>query len=110
MSFYYATQLLDLSRYRQKLTDHAFHWELWLGYTEGLKSSSLPNTHDWSWILETNEFVPNKYQRTPYVANGYIGQRLPAEGVGYWIDINEDGEYMNNCGRALPNIILKRTR
>ncbi|KAI5460919.1 Six-hairpin glycosidase-like protein [Mariannaea sp. PMI_226] len=37
------------------------------------------------WILTTDSFVPNRYQNSPYVANGYFGQRLPAEGVGYWV-------------------------
>lgn len=99
--FYYATQILDIGPYQQTFTDYAFHWNLWLGCNEGLKSSSLPDAHNWTWILETNEFVPNQYQRTPYVSNGYIGQRLPAEGVGYWIDINGDGEYVNNCKLTL---------
>lgn len=94
LSFYYGSQILDIGRYQQSFTDYAIHWNL---RNESLKSSSLPDTHSWKWILETNEFGPNQYQRTPYVSNGYIGQRLPAEGVGYWIDIDEDGEYVNNC-------------
>ncbi|KAL7898809.1 glycoside hydrolase family 65 protein [Trichoderma sp. SZMC 28014] len=36
------------------------------------------------WILSTEQFIGNRYQNSPYVANGYFGQRLPAEGVGYW--------------------------
>lgn len=38
-----------------------------------------------SWELTTAEFVPNHDQSSPYVADGYFGQRLLAEGVGYWI-------------------------
>lgn len=98
VSFYYATQILDIGLYQQTFTDYAIPWNL---CNEGLKSSSLPDTYDWNWVLETNEFVPNQYQRTSYVSNGYIGQRLPAEGVGYWIDIDEDGEYVNNCTPCL---------
>ncbi|KAL7940181.1 glycoside hydrolase family 65 protein [Trichoderma barbatum] len=37
------------------------------------------------WTLSTNQFTANHYQSSPYVANGYFGQRLPAEGVGYWV-------------------------
>lgn len=50
------------------------------------------------WILSTNQFIPNRYQNSPYVANGYFGQRLPAEGAGYWIyQDNSTGDYMLNC-------------
>lgn len=102
VSVYYATQILDISRYQQTFTDYAIHWKLCSGSNKGLKTSTLPDTHDWSWVLETNEFVPNQYQRTPYISNGYIGQRLPADGVGYWIDIDRDGEYVKNCKTRLP--------
>lgn len=40
------------------------------------------------WILTTDTFKPDRFQERPYVANGYFGQSLPAEGVGYWIDRN----------------------
>ncbi|EED14244.1 maltose phosphorylase, putative [Talaromyces stipitatus ATCC 10500] len=93
VSLYYVIQGLDISRYQQTLTDHAIHC---FDRNEGLKSTSLPETDNWNWVLETNQFVPNQYQRTPYISNGYIGQRLPAEGVGYWIDIDKDGEYVRN--------------
>lgn len=50
------------------------------------------------WILTTNQFIANRYQTSPYVANGYFGQRLPAEGVGYWIyQDHSTGGYMLNC-------------
>ncbi|KAL6852094.1 carbohydrate-binding module family 32 protein [Trichoderma novae-zelandiae] len=50
-----------------------------------------------SWLLSTDQFQGNHYQRSPYVANGYFGQRLPAEGVGYWIYRNEStGDYLLN--------------
>jgi hypothetical protein len=50
------------------------------------------------WLLSTNQFQGNHYQNSPYVANGYFGQRLPAEGVGYWIYRNEStGDYLLNC-------------
>ncbi len=41
------------------------------------------------WVMSTNTFRPNEYQTYPYVANGYFGQSLPAEGSGYWIQKNE---------------------
>jgi hypothetical protein len=103
VSLYYATQIFDTTQYQQTFTD-ATHWNLRFGSNEGLKSSPLAETQNWSWTLETNEFVPNQYQRTPYVSNGYIGQRLPAEGVGYWIDLDGDGEYVRNCRTRLLNV------
>ncbi|GAA5861901.1 hypothetical protein JCM8547_008590 [Rhodosporidiobolus lusitaniae] len=36
-----------------------------------------------NWTLSTTDFVRDHWQVQPYVANGYIGQRLPAEGFGY---------------------------
>ncbi|UKZ52828.1 hypothetical protein TrVGV298_006615 [Trichoderma virens] len=61
---------------------------LW-GY--GSSASSDP------WILSTNQFIPNRYQSSPYVANGYFGQRLPAEGIGYWVyQDNSTGDYQLN--------------
>lgn len=51
-----------------------------------------------TWTLSTKQFIANRYQNSPYVANGYFGQRLPAEGVGYWIyEDNSTGGYMLNC-------------
>lgn len=97
VSFYYATHILDVSQYQQTLLKYGIHWQLYSSSNEASNPSHLPEIDKWSWILETNEFVPNQYQRTPYVSNGYIGQRLPAEGVGYWIDIDEYGKYVNNC-------------
>ncbi|RFU27066.1 hypothetical protein B7463_g9262, partial [Scytalidium lignicola] len=35
---------------------------------------------------------PNHFQAYPYVANGYFGQTLPAEGVGYWIQSNRSAD------------------
>jgi hypothetical protein len=40
------------------------------------------------WLMKTDHFSSNHYQSNPYVANGYFGQSLPAEGVGYWIQMN----------------------
>jgi hypothetical protein len=41
-----------------------------------------------TWTLTTDTYAPNHYQTAPYVANGYFGQALPSEGVGYWIERN----------------------
>ena len=41
-----------------------------------------------TWTLATESYTPNHYQTAPYVANGYFGQALPSEGVGYWIERN----------------------
>lgn len=38
-----------------------------------------------SWTLSTSTLIPNHYQTQPYVANGYHGSRIPAEGIGYWV-------------------------
>jgi hypothetical protein len=48
------------------------------------------------WLLETTAFTPNHFQTAPYVANGYFGQTLPSEGVGYWIERDANGEYVHN--------------
>ncbi|CRG91163.1 hypothetical protein PISL3812_08211 [Talaromyces islandicus] len=51
---------------------------------------------DPGWLLETTTFTPNHFQTAPYVANGYFGQTLPSEGVGYWIERDANGEYVQN--------------
>lgn len=48
------------------------------------------------WLLETTTFTPNHFQTAPYVANGYFGQTLPSEGVGYWVERDANGEYVPN--------------
>lgn len=35
------------------------------------------------WTLTTDTLGTSAFQAEPYVANGYIGARLPVEGVGY---------------------------
>ncbi|GAA5985292.1 hypothetical protein JCM5350_005577 [Sporobolomyces pararoseus] len=44
-------------------------------------SNSSSSTPDWN--LSTNELNRTAWQRQPYVSNGYISQRVPAEGFGY---------------------------
>ncbi|RPA98401.1 hypothetical protein L873DRAFT_1687777 [Choiromyces venosus 120613-1] len=38
-----------------------------------------------SWTLSTKTLITNHYQTQPYVANGYHGSRIPAEGIGYLV-------------------------
>jgi len=38
-----------------------------------------------TWTLGTHTLVQNAWQVQPYVANGYHGSRLTAEGPGYWV-------------------------
>ncbi|GAA5927993.1 alpha,alpha-trehalase ATH1 [Sporobolomyces koalae] len=35
------------------------------------------------WTLSTSDLNRTSWERQPFVANGYIGQRVPAEGMGY---------------------------
>lgn len=60
-----------------------------------LLHSGHQNQHP-DWLLETTTFTPNHFQTAPYVANGYFGQTLPSEGVGYWIERDASGEYVQN--------------
>ncbi|PLN76121.1 glycoside hydrolase family 65 protein [Aspergillus taichungensis] len=57
---------------------------------------SQPGHDNAEWLLCTNSFVPNHYQTAPYVSNGYFGQTLPSEGMGYWIQRGENGTFTNN--------------
>ncbi|KAK6543414.1 alpha,alpha-trehalase ath1 [Orbilia ellipsospora] len=47
-----------------------------------------PHWNNATFTLYTNELVQNAYQHTPYVANGYFGQRFGAEGHGFQEDYN----------------------
>lgn len=40
------------------------------------------------WSMQTELFSSNEFQAYPYVSNGYFGQTLPAEGLGYWVQQN----------------------
>lgn len=48
----------------------------------GTNSSSLP-TAPFSWTLNSTTYNASSWQVQPYVANGYIGARLPAAGMGF---------------------------
>lgn len=79
-----------------------------------LSSPALPNpdrpneshnaTYDAeTWSLLTTSFIPNRYQVQPYVANGYHGTRLPAEGMGFWVEHNFTGKWQPINGWPLDN-------
>lgn len=97
------TQIREIEWRFQAIAGCVTHWQFSIfGDNNKSNPSSVSNEtityrDNRKWILETNEFQPNRYQRTPYVSNGYIGQRLPAEGAGFWIDVEDDGEYAKNC-------------
>lgn len=55
-----------------------------------------------SWTVSTDTFCPNHFRTAPYVANGYFGQALPSESVGYWIEKRADGSWASN-GEVTPN-------
>lgn len=57
----------------------------------GQRAGSSADIDREAWILTTDTFQPNHYQAAPYVANGYFGQTLPAEGVGFWAFKKDDG-------------------
>ncbi|KAI5798413.1 glycosyl hydrolase family 65 central catalytic domain-containing protein [Pyronema domesticum] len=56
-----------------------------------------------TWTLGTHVFLPNQYQVQPYIANGYHGSRLTAEGAGYWRIHNETGNTWPINGWPLDN-------
>lgn len=49
-----------------------------------------------TWSISTNIFCPNRFSTAPYVANGYFGQALPSESIGYWIEKRADGSLARN--------------
>ncbi|KAF3231844.1 alpha,alpha-trehalase ath1 [Orbilia oligospora] len=65
-----------------------------------------PHWDNKTFTLYTNQLVQNAYQHTPYVANGYIGQRFGAEGHGFQQDFNDtdnDGPTQPVNGWPLDN-------
>ncbi|KAF8427732.1 glycosyl hydrolase family 65 central catalytic domain-containing protein [Tirmania nivea] len=70
------------------------------------KPEESANLSSWdadTWTLTTTSFIPNRYQMQPYVANGYHGSRLPAEGMGFWVDRNITGKWQPVNGWPLNN-------
>ncbi|KAI5843591.1 glycosyl hydrolase family 65 central catalytic domain-containing protein [Tricharina praecox] len=56
-----------------------------------------------TWTLGTHSLVQNEWQVQPYVANGYHGSRLTAEGLGYWRIHNVTGDTWPINGWPLDN-------
>ncbi|GAA5834169.1 hypothetical protein JCM11251_000560 [Rhodosporidiobolus azoricus] len=52
-------------------------------WAQDTNSSTTTTTNSSRWTLSTTDFQRDSWQTQPYVANGYIGQRIPAEGFGY---------------------------
>jgi hypothetical protein len=49
-----------------------------------------------TWTISTRIFCPNQFSTAPYVANGYFGQALPSESVGYWVERLPNGSPASN--------------
>lgn len=57
---------------------------------------------DENMVLGSTKMYPNTYSKQPYVANGYIGSRVPNIGFGYALDtIN----LMTNSGAEIPGAL-----
>jgi hypothetical protein len=63
----------------------AFQSSLWQALGRELPRS----TYSGEWLMQTTVLSQNEFQAYPYVSNGYFGQTLPAEGVGYWVQQNK---------------------
>ncbi|KAF9094092.1 alpha,alpha-trehalase ath1 [Mortierella sp. AD031] len=60
------------------------------------------------WIFRTDNINTTSFQAEPYVANGYIGARLPAEGMGLRIHPAIDYDEMNGT-QGWPLFSLRQT-
>jgi len=66
-----------------------FQGPLWQSLQFSLRREEHSSAHAADeWSMQTKIFRPNEFQAYPYVSNGYFGQTLPAEGVGYWVQQN----------------------
>ena len=75
-------------------------------FYELISDSETTYYDDDNMVLGTNLFSPHVYSRQPYVANGYIGSRIPNIGFGYALDeLNfwSDAEGALNNGWPLRN-------
>jgi hypothetical protein len=73
-----------------------------------LLSRVEPSSSDDEWIFRTTSINTTSFQTEPYVANGYIGARLPAEGMGLRIHPAIDYEDMNGT-QGWPLFSLRQT-
>ncbi|KAG0375400.1 alpha,alpha-trehalase ath1 [Mortierella sp. AD032] len=69
---------------------------------------SPSSSSDDEWIFRTSTIDTASFQTEPYVANGYIGARLPAEGMGLRIHPAIDYEDMNGT-QGWPLFSLRQT-
>ena len=60
-----------------------------------------------TWTISTDTFCPNHFSTAAYVANGYFGQTLPSEAVGYWTEKRPDGSLASN-GDFTPRLDIGR--
>ncbi|KAF9131635.1 alpha,alpha-trehalase ath1 [Mortierella sp. 14UC] len=72
------------------------------------RSRAEPSSSDDEWIFRTSAINTTSFQTEPYVANGYIGARLPAEGMGLRIHPAIDYEDMNGT-QGWPLFSLRQT-
>ncbi|KAF9537039.1 alpha,alpha-trehalase ath1 [Mortierella hygrophila] len=66
-----------------------------------------PSSSD-EWIFRTTSINTTSFQAEPYVSNGYIGARLPAEGMGLRIHPAIDYDDMNGT-QGWPLFSLRQT-
>lgn len=66
-----------------------------------------PSSSD-EWIFLTTDVNTTSFQAEPYVSNGYIGARLPAEGMGLRIHPAIDYDDMNGT-QGWPLFSLRQT-
>ncbi|KAL7271364.1 alpha,alpha-trehalase ath1 [Rhizina undulata] len=72
-------------------------------FLDWYRPTNISNWEENGWRLTTSTFIPNAFQTQPYVANGYHGSRIPAEGMGYWKILNETGTTQPLNGWPLDN-------
>lgn len=58
-----------------------------LNFKENEQPHNITDYDPESWTLSTKTLITNRYQTQPYVANGYHGSRVPAEGIGHWVKL-----------------------
>ncbi|KAG0364106.1 alpha,alpha-trehalase ath1 [Gamsiella multidivaricata] len=69
---------------------------------------NTPDSSSDDWILSTTTINTTAFQNEPYVANGYIGARLPVEGFGLRVHQPIDYETMNGT-QGWPLFSLRQT-
>lgn len=79
-------------------------------FTSGspITTEATPSSSDDEWIFRTTTINTTSFQAEPYVSNGYIGARLPAEGMGLRIHPAIDYEDMNGT-QGWPLFSLRQT-